>query len=129
MRKELKYIIYAHIVLVIYLLYLSFDLLTLLHDDTFADALIDYELNSQKLDKPALIPKIIHQTYKNENIPEIWKPGQQACIDLHEDYQYILWTDEMAREFISEEFPWFLETWDNYPYNIQRADAIRYFAL
>ena len=129
MRKELKYIIYAHVVLVIYLLYLSFDLLTLLHDDTFADALIDYELNSQTLDKPALIPKIIHQTYKNENIPEIWKPGQQACIDLHEDYQYILWTDEMAREFISEEFPWFLETWDKYPYNIQRADAIRYFAL
>lgn len=129
MRKELKYIIYAHVILVIYLLYLSFDLLTLLHDDTFTDALIDYELNSQKLDKPALIPKIIHQTYKNENIPEIWKPGQQACIDLHEDYQYILWTDEMAREFISEEFPWFLETWDNYPYNIQRADAIRYFAL
>ncbi|KAI5970635.1 CSH1 [Candida margitis] len=129
MRKELKYIIYAHFILVIYLLYLSFDLITLLHDDTFADALIDYELNSQKLDKPALIPKIIHQTYKSENIPEIWKPGQQACIDLHEDYQYILWTDEMAREFISEEFPWFLETWDNYPYNIQRADAIRYFAL
>ncbi|KAI5949445.1 CSH1 [Candida theae] len=129
MRKELKYIIYAHVILVVYLLYLSFDLLTLLHDDSYADALIDYELNSQKLDKPQLIPKIIHQTYKNENIPEIWKPGQQACIDLHEDYQYILWTDEMAREFISEEFPWFLETWDKYPYNIQRADAIRYFAL
>lgn len=26
-------------------------------------------------------------------------------------------------------YPWFLSTWDNYPYNIQRADAIRYFVL
>ncbi|WLF79836.1 CSG1/SUR1-like protein [Lodderomyces elongisporus] len=133
MRKELKYILWAHVALVIYLIYLSFDLITLLHDDTYSDALIDFELNPSKnsgqLNKPALIPKIIHQTYKSENIPDIWKAGQQACIDLHEDYQYILWTDEMAREFISEEFPWFLKTWDNYKYNIQRADAIRYFAL
>ncbi|CAK9439198.1 uncharacterized protein LODBEIA_P34220 [Lodderomyces beijingensis] len=129
MRKELKVIIWAHVALVVYLIYLSFDLITLLHDDTYSDALIDLELNPPKSSKPALIPKIIHQTYKSADIPEIWKPGQQACIDLHEDYQYILWTDEMAREFISEEFPWFLKTWDSYPYNIQRADAIRYFAL
>ncbi|KAI3406227.2 CSH1 [Candida oxycetoniae] len=97
------------------------------------DALMDFELNPPENDglanKSALIPKIIHQTYKSDKIPEIWKAGQQACIDLHEGYQYILWTDEMAREFISEEFPWFLKTWDNYRYNIQRADAIRYFAL
>ncbi|KAI5952601.1 CSH1 [Candida jiufengensis] len=132
MRKELKYIIWAHVALVVYLVYLSFDLITLLHDDTFADAFLDFELkpsDNKQLDKPIIIPKIIHQTYKSENIPDIWKAGQEACINLHEDYQYILWTDEMAREFISEEFPWFLKTWDNYNYNIQRADAIRYFAL
>ena len=26
-------------------------------------------------------------------------------------------------------YPWFLETWDAYPFNIERADAIRYFVL
>ena len=26
-------------------------------------------------------------------------------------------------------YPWFLETFDGYPYPIQRADAIRYFVL
>lgn len=26
-------------------------------------------------------------------------------------------------------YPWFLETFDSYPYPIQRADAIRYFVL
>lgn len=133
MKKELKVIIWAHVVLVVYLLYLSFDLLTLISDDMFSDALLDVEINpspnSPNLNKQAIIPKIIHQTYKTNDIPDIWKQGQQACINLHSDYQYILWTDEMARDFISKEFDWFLETWDNYMYPIQRADAIRYFVL
>lgn len=133
MKKELKVIIWAHVALVIYLLYLCFDLLTLIPDDMFSDALLDFEINpspnSPNLNKQAIIPKIIHQTYKTNDIPDAWKQGQQACINLHNDYQYILWTDEMAREFISKEFEWFLETWDNYMYPIQRADAIRYFVL
>ncbi|KAK6457282.1 nucleotide-diphospho-sugar transferase [Scheffersomyces xylosifermentans] len=131
MRKELKYIIWAHVALIVYLVYCTFDLITLLHDDSFADALLDVELNpvDGQIERPIIIPKIIHQTYKTTQIPEIWKPGQQACVDLHPDYQYILWTDEMAREFIAEEYPWFLKTWDSYPYPIERADAIRYFAL
>jgi mannosyltransferase OCH1-like enzyme len=37
-----------------------------------------------------LIPKIIHQTYINSSIPAKWKEGQQACVNLHEDYQYIV---------------------------------------
>ncbi|KAG7661103.1 CSH1 [[Candida] subhashii] len=132
MRKELKYIIWAHIILILYLAYLSFDLITLLYDDSFSDALLEVELNpvNDIIDKPQLIPKIIHQTYKTNDIPEIWKAGQQACIDLHkQDYQYMLWTDDTARKFIQEHYPWFLKTWDSYPYPIQRADAIRYFVL
>lgn len=39
------------------------------------------------------------------------------------------WTDASARDFISQHFPWFVDTWDNYPFPIQRADAIRYFIL
>lgn len=36
------------------------------------------------------IPKIIHQTWKNETIPEAWSIAQYSCIDLHPDYQYIV---------------------------------------
>ncbi|KAG8967617.1 hypothetical protein FRC03_009646 [Tulasnella sp. 419] len=43
--------------------------------------------------------------------------------------EYMLWTDEMARELIKEHYPWFLSTYDGYGFNIQRADAIRYFVL
>lgn len=131
MRKELKYIIWAHVALILVMVYETFDLITLLHDDSFPDALLDIELNpvDDTLHRPMIIPKIIHQTYKSEKVPDIWEPGQQKCVDLHPDYQYILWTDDMAREFIGEEYPWFIETWDSYPYPIQRADAIRYFVL
>lgn len=41
----------------------------------------------------------------------------------------MLWTDAASRDFIAENYPWFLDTFDRYPYNIQRADAIRYFVL
>jgi mannosyltransferase OCH1-like enzyme len=37
-----------------------------------------------------MIPKIIHQTYINTSIPEQWKSGQQSCIDLHADYEYMV---------------------------------------
>lgn len=36
----------------------------------------------------------------------------------------MLWTDERSRDFISQYYPWFLDTWDGYTYPIQRADAI-----
>lgn len=41
----------------------------------------------------------------------------------------MLWTDAGSRDFIAQEYPWFLDTFDSYPYPIQRADAIRYFVL
>lgn len=131
MRKELKYILWGHLALILFLTYCTYDLISLLFDDSYPESFVDTELNpiGGKLDKTLLIPKIIHQTYKTEQIPEAWQSGQQACVDLHPDYQYILWTDEMARDFIAEKYPWFLNAWDSYPYPIQRADAIRYFAL
>lgn len=43
--------------------------------------------------------------------------------------EYMLWTDASSREFIANEYPWFIDTYDSYTYPIQRADAIRYFIL
>lgn len=130
-KSEVKTLLYLHLILAIYLIYQLFDLITLLYDDSHQFALLSNELNNPNYLKsqPQLIPKIIHQTYKTTNIPEIWKDGQESCQNLNPDYQYILWTDEMARDFIAEQYPWFLKTFDNYPYPIERADVIRYFIL
>ncbi|KAI0304235.1 nucleotide-diphospho-sugar transferase [Russula brevipes] len=79
--------------------------------------------------RPERIPKIIHQTWKSETLPDKWKPVSEECRALMPDYEYMLWTDASSREFVAQNYRWFLDTFDSYPYAIQRADAIRYFVL
>lgn len=76
-----------------------------------------------------MVPKIIHQTYKTEQIPEKWKISHSEWKNKHPSAQYMFWTDEDNRKFVEENFPDYLETFDNFPYPIQRADAIRYMLL
>ena len=40
-----------------------------------------------------------------------------------------LWSPRDSRKFIQSEFPWFLNTYDNYVIPIQRLDALRYFLM
>jgi mannosyltransferase OCH1-like enzyme len=37
-----------------------------------------------------VIPKIIHQTYKNTSLPAIWLEQQNQTLALHEDYEYMV---------------------------------------
>ena len=78
---------------------------------------------------PGGIPKIIHQTWKNNDVPKHWKKSPEMWKKYHPDYKYVLWTDEDNREHIKLFHQEFLELYDNYPYAIQRADMIRYFLL
>lgn len=128
-NKEVKILFWCHVVLALYLVWFLFDLITVLYDTSSQYAFTEEELSATTPGSKQMIPKIIHQTYKTVEIPEIWQEGQQKCKDLNPDYQYILWTDEMAKDFISEHYPWFSSTFNNYPYPIERADAIRYFVL
>ena len=75
------------------------------------------------------IPKIIHQTWKDENLPRAFQVLSESWREMLPDWEYRLWTDEMNREFVRTHYPDFLEKYDAYPNNIQRADAIRYLLL
>lgn len=75
------------------------------------------------------IPKIIHQTWKNEHLPRTLQVFSQTWRDLLPGWEYKLWTDEMNREFVRSNYPAFLKKFDTYPKDIQRADAIRYLLL
>ena len=163
MRRGLVIFLVTLAVIVLWLLNSVSHLLALLFDDGSADAIHKAEIpapGSPLIDNmPQYIPKVIHQTYINESVPEHWREAQTSCIDLHEDYEYKvrgclnrrilcllgnirrrachwltfwclqMWTDAKSREFIATEYPWFLKTFDNYSQPIQRADAIRYFVL
>lgn len=76
-----------------------------------------------------MIPKIIHQTWKNKTIPDIWKESVESVKKYHKGYKYILWTDESMKRFVKKEYPEFYETYNNYPHPIQRCDAFRFLVL
>lgn len=75
------------------------------------------------------IPKIIHQTWKDENLPKEFQVLSETWREMLPGWEYRLWTDEMNREFVRTHYSDFLEKYDAYPKNIQRADAIRYLLL
>lgn len=94
MRRGVLIFLVVNLVILSFLLRSVFTLLSLLVEDASADAIHRAELpspNSSLIEqRPQVIPKIIHQTYKNESIPEVWVGAQQSCIDLHPDYEYIV---------------------------------------
>jgi hypothetical protein len=82
------------VVIVTVLLYRSRFLLGLLFENGSRDAIYPSSILSSiseiKQDQPQLIPKIIHQTYRREEIPEHWREGQKALKELHPDWEYMV---------------------------------------
>ena len=78
----------------------------------------------------AVIPRLIHQTWKTHSVPEHWKESQESWQNLEKHgWTYQLWDDSDIRQLIVDEYPWFLEKFDSYPKGINRADAWRPFVL
>ena len=92
MRRGVTIFILVTVVVLGFAVHSVWTLLGLLVATGREDAIMRGELpapNSGTISKrPQLIPKIIHQTYINESIPEHWKEPQKSCIDLHPDYEY-----------------------------------------
>lgn len=92
MRRGLILFLVCNLIIIGFLVNFLFTLITLLFEDCSADAIRSVDIpapNSQLIDsRPQLIPKIIHQTWQNETVPEKWQKAQQSCLDLHGDYEY-----------------------------------------
>jgi len=71
------------------------------------------------------IPKIIHQTWSNTDIPSEFRNYQVSWQQNHPDWEYRLWTDEDNRRLLKQDYPWLLDIYDAYPYPIQRVDMAR----
>ena len=76
-------------------------------------------------------PRIIHQCFLGFDgpIPEKWVQNHKKWKKLHPSYQIRLWNMEDSVTLINEIDPSFLRIFENYEFNIERADAIRYFIL
>lgn len=76
-----------------------------------------------------MIPRVLHQTWKDRNVPEKFVKMSESWRKNHKEWEYVLWTDEMNRNFIRDHYAFFLPVYDGYKAHIQRVDAVRYFIL
>lgn len=75
------------------------------------------------------IPKILHFTWKTDNVPG--RMGEYLAMwrESHADWDIRLWTDATMRTFVAAQYPDFLAIYDGYGHPIQRADSFRYLVL
>ena len=86
-------------------------------------------------ERPQVVPKIIHQIFHNwrnpgnDTLPSDWDTERHSCINATQGWEYRLWTEDDSREFIEEEYPWFLPNYNGYALPVQRIDTLRYFLM
>lgn len=72
-----------------------------------------------------MIPDIIHQTYKTDNIPKECIPFQVGMRALHSDWTFNFYDDVQCKSIIDREYPELSFLYENVPYSIMRADIFR----
>jgi len=75
------------------------------------------------------IPKIIHQTYKNYDLPETYKMCQSEIIKFHPEFEYKFYTDEDMDNIMKNEFYEYYEQFNELPRMIMKIDMFRYFLM
>ena len=87
------------------------------------------ELPLEPTDSQA-ISKIIFQTWKSRvTVPAQYRYWRSTFLKYNPEFQFVLWDDDDNRNFIADQFSWFLPTYDSFPAPIFRADAVRPFFL
>lgn len=75
------------------------------------------------------IPRIIHQTWQNADIPAAYRGFQMNWMRHHPDHAYRLWTDADIDRMVAEEFSELLPVYRGYRAPISRVDLGRYLIL
>ena len=76
-----------------------------------------------------MFPRIIHQTYKTEKLPDIWKDTPASWKAVNPTFEYKFWTDTDIDDFVKTNFPDYVDMMNNFKYKIQKIDTIRYMWL
>ena len=74
-----------------------------------------------------MIPKLIHQTYKqDDNLPPVYVRCQAKILEMHPGWKYKFWTDEAMYAEVAENFPELLAAFMRLPRKILQIDVFRY---
>lgn len=96
------------------------------------DALLDFDYAS--VFPVSKIPRRIHfiwfqDLYSSHTALTLNSHAPDLCRYYNPTYDIQIWNTTDASEFIKTEYPWFLSTYNDYRYPIQRIDALKYFIL
>ena len=77
------------------------------------------------------IPKIIHQIWSgiDDPLPGIFRMLGETWQQDYPDWEYRIWDNQMMTDFVQQYYPQYWRAYQQFPYNIQRWDAIRYLIL
>lgn len=101
------------------------------HGGAFDDADFE-ELGVSSTDPLALVPRLVHQTWKDHEVPARWRGSHAAWVASwgeERPFTLLLWSDAALEDFVDRFFPWFGPHYRAYGVHIQRVDAARYFLL
>lgn len=76
-----------------------------------------------------MLPRIIHQTWKDHDLPERFRESAESWRHHHPDWEWRLWTDADIQAFVEREHPEMVSLFASYRDQIQRVDAVRYLIL
>ena len=74
---------------------------------------------------PLRIPRVIHQTYKSAKVPEAVRPFMQSWRAANDGWAVRFYDDEACIQFVSREFPAYLQAYRQLPKDVERSDFFR----
>lgn len=76
-------------------------------------------------------PKIIHQIWSDlyKPLPAFFEVLSETWKKKHLGWEYILWSEQMMRDFVKKEYPEYYEIYMELPYDMQRWDVCRFLIL
>lgn len=77
----------------------------------------------------AAIPKIVHQIWRDDDIPKRWQTSVASVKKHHAGWDYQLWTDKRALAHVAERHPKLLPVYNGFSRDIMRADVLRYVLM
>lgn len=86
-------------------------------------------LSVEKSEEHILIPKIIHQTYSTNDIPEDLQPFSRSWVVQNPTWIVKFYNDDECLQFVRAYFPEYLEAYEGLPKNIERVDFFRYMVV
>jgi mannosyltransferase OCH1-like enzyme len=75
------------------------------------------------------IPRIIHQLWKDENVPARWRDAVASVKRYHKGWEYRLWTDALIDDYVRANHPKFYPAFAGMNRHIMRVDVFRYVLM